>query len=94
MNLVLMNVDETYTVMVRVPHPYTVTIDEPADPQPLEPLYALNPDTGMPTAPMLFLYCITMDWADHAIVRCPISATLAAGAPYDTVVYCIILCCM
>lgn len=46
MNLVLMNVDETYTVMVRVPHPYIVTVDEPADPQPLEPLYAINPDTG------------------------------------------------
>lgn len=57
MNLVLMNVDETYTVMVRVPHPYTVTIDEPADPQPLEPLYALNPDTGIPAAAMLFPHC-------------------------------------
>ena len=49
MNLVLMNVDETYTVMVRVPHPYTVTTHEPADPQPLQPHYALNPDTGVPT---------------------------------------------
>ena len=49
MNLVLMNVDETYTVMVRVPHPYIVTAHEPADPQPLQPHYAINPDTGMPT---------------------------------------------
>lgn len=49
MNLVLMNVDETYTVMVRVPHPYTITIHEPADPQPLQPQYAINPKTGMPT---------------------------------------------
>ena len=47
MNLVLMNVDETYTVMVRVPHPYTVMTHEPADPQPLQPHYAINPDTGM-----------------------------------------------
>ena len=46
MNLVLMNVDESYTVMVRVPHPYTVTVDEPADPQPLQPLFAMNPNTG------------------------------------------------
>lgn len=49
MNLVLMNVDETYTVMVRVPHPYTVTIHEPADPQPSQPQYATNPKTGMPS---------------------------------------------
>ncbi len=34
MNLVLMNVDEDYTVMIRVPHPYTVMVHEPADPQP------------------------------------------------------------
>ena len=47
MNLVLMNVDETYTVMVRVPHPYTVIVDEPADPQPLQPLYVTNPTTGV-----------------------------------------------
>ena len=45
MNLVLMNVDEKYTVMVRVPHPYTVTVYEPADPQP-PATYAVNPITG------------------------------------------------
>ena len=33
MNLVLMNVDEDYTVMVRVPHDYTVTVHAPAEPQ-------------------------------------------------------------
>lgn len=56
MNLLLMNVDETYTVMVRVPHPYTVTVHEPADPQPLQPDYAINPNTGTP-----FLSCYPDD---------------------------------
>lgn len=36
MNLVLMNVDEDYTVMVRVPHDYTVTVHAPAEPQAAE----------------------------------------------------------
>lgn len=36
MNLVLMNVDEDYTVMVRVPHDYTVTVHAPAEPQPAD----------------------------------------------------------
>lgn len=36
MNLVMMNVDEDYTVMVRVPHDYTVTVHAPADPQPAD----------------------------------------------------------
>lgn len=36
MNLVLMNVDEDYTVMVRVPHNYTVMVHAPAEPQPAD----------------------------------------------------------
>lgn len=45
MNLVLMNVDEDYTIMTRVPHPYTVTIHEPADPQP-PPMSVSHPMAG------------------------------------------------
>ena len=45
MNLVLMNVDEDYTVMTRVPHPYTVIVHEPADPQP-PPTCVYDPVTG------------------------------------------------
>ena len=36
MNLVLMNVDEDYTVMVRVPHNYTVIVHAPAESQPAD----------------------------------------------------------
>lgn len=46
MNLVLMNVDEDYTVMTRVPHPYTVMVHEPADPQP-PPMSVSNPMAGV-----------------------------------------------
>ncbi|DBA85561.1 TPA: hypothetical protein ACH3X2_000493 [Trebouxia sp. C0005] len=46
MNLVLMNVDEDYTVMTRVPHPYTVMVHEPADPQP-PPLSVSDPMAGV-----------------------------------------------
>jgi len=45
MNLVLMNVDEDYTVMTRVPHPYTVMVHEPADPQP-PPMSVSHPMAG------------------------------------------------
>lgn len=45
MNLVLMNVDEDYTVMTRVPHPYTVMVHEPADPQP-QPTCVYDPVAG------------------------------------------------
>ncbi|DBA75848.1 hypothetical protein WJX77_004367 [Trebouxia sp. C0004] len=45
MNLVLMNVDEDYTVMTHVPHPYTVMVHEPADPQP-PPMSVSHPMAG------------------------------------------------
>ena len=45
MTLVLMNVDEDYTVMTRVPHPYTVMVHEPADPQP-QPTCVYDPVAG------------------------------------------------
>ncbi len=57
MNLVLMNVDEDYTVMVRVPHPYTVIVHEPADPQP-PPTFAVNSYTGMPESLIWQSRCI------------------------------------
>ena len=78
MNLVLMNVDETYTVMVHVPHPYTVTVDEPADPQPLQPLYAINPNTGVPTklSPLCLLCsCCAIS---HSCISAYVSAVTAA----------------
>ena len=43
MNLILMNVTEDYTLMVRVPHSYTVTVHEPAGPP---PACATDPVTG------------------------------------------------
>ena len=60
MNLVLMNVDEDYTVMTRVPHPYTVTIHEPADPQP-PPMSVSHPMAGGHSSPCsLCMLCATM----------------------------------
>ena len=84
MNLVLMNVDETYTVMVRVPHPYTVTTHEPAQPH-----HAINLGTGKPTvvtaAPInkeIDTLQLMMSHPDcpYALLRC-------------AVVWCGVLCC-
>ena len=59
MNLVLMNVDEDYTVMTRIPHPYTVMVHEPADPQP-QPTCVYDPDAGTPSGLMqLHMYLVT-----------------------------------
>lgn len=58
MNLVLMNVDETYTVMIRMPHDYTVTVHEPADPQPPQ-AFAMYPNAGIITALLSRLQMLT-----------------------------------
>ena len=60
MNLVLMNVDEDYTVMTHVPHPYTVMVHEPADPQP-PPIPVSHPMAGgHPPLCSLCMLCATM----------------------------------
>ncbi len=59
-NLVLMNVDEDYTVMTRVPHPYTVIVHEPADPQP-PPMSVSHPMAGVHSFPCsLCILCTNM----------------------------------
>ena len=64
MNLVLMNVDEAYTVMTRVPHPYTVMVHEPADPQP-PPMSVSHPMAGVHSPPVLALHALGHYDATH-----------------------------
>ena len=66
MNLVMMNVDEAYTVMTRVPYPYTVMVHEPADPQP-PPMSVSHPTAGV-HSPVCSLCMLSATMMLHIIV--------------------------